>query len=88
MAIKASTSINSSVKAADSSSPPPRETCPQLLQRAVVGRREAAGLSPKEVRYPRGTSRSTGSSLPGLALGSANPEERGFRKVINTGEWR
>jgi len=50
-----------------------------------VGRRAAAGLSRGNRVSHKGTSHSTGGIRPGPALGSADPEERGFRKGIDIG---
>lgn len=51
-----------------------------------MGRREAARLSPEEIRYStEGEAAELGAAYPGWRLSSANPEERGFRKGINMG---
>lgn len=85
MAINASTSINSSVKAADSSFCSQRDLSVAASE-SCSGHRSSCRLSPEEIRYSRETNYSTGSSLPRLVLGSANSKER-LREENPHGEW-
>lgn len=75
MAINASMSINSSVKAADSGFCSQRDPSAAPSESYGGHKRSCQALSQGNQVSHRGTSCSTGSSLPKLALGSANPEE-------------
>lgn len=81
MAINASTSINSSVKAAAGSFWSLRDpaTAPSELQWAG---RSCWALSWGNQVFHRETRHSTGNSLPSLAMGSANPKQK-----LQEGNW-